>query len=110
MEISDDILCLFSAEISTRDGSYVIEVPEQELTLGEAETEVPYRIAIIPQTATQSDAESTQQPSQSEDQSDPPVSEGDHRTVEIEDIGEQGDGIAHVERGYLWRSSVGTDR
>ncbi|WP_435158627.1 TRAM domain-containing protein [Haladaptatus sp. DFWS20] len=26
---------------------------------------------------------------------------GDHRTVEIESIGEQGDGIARVDRGYV---------
>lgn len=25
----------------------------------------------------------------------------DQRTVDIEEIGEQGDGIAHVERGYI---------
>jgi len=31
----------------------------------------------------------------------PPVDEGERRTVDIEDIGEKGDGIARVERGYV---------
>ncbi|WP_328766624.1 TRAM domain-containing protein [Haloarcula nitratireducens] len=31
----------------------------------------------------------------------PPVEEGETRRVEIEDIGEQGDGVARVERGYV---------
>ena len=33
--------------------------------------------------------------------SGPPVQEGELREVEIEDIGDQGDGIARVERGYV---------
>jgi len=31
----------------------------------------------------------------------PPVTEGEQRTVEIEDIGDQGDGITRVERGFV---------
>lgn len=34
-------------------------------------------------------------------ESTPPVTEGDYRTVEIETIGDQDDGIARVERGYV---------
>ncbi|EJN57658.1 TRAM domain-containing protein [Halogranum salarium B-1] len=30
-----------------------------------------------------------------------PVEKGDQRTVDIEDIGEQGDGIARTDRGYV---------
>jgi len=32
---------------------------------------------------------------------EPPVNEGDRRNVEIEDIGDQGDGITRVERGFV---------
>lgn len=35
------------------------------------------------------------------DTSGPPVEEGEVRDVEIEDIGDKGDGIARVERGYV---------
>jgi predicted RNA-binding protein with TRAM domain len=31
----------------------------------------------------------------------PPVSEGERRTVTVESVGEQGDGIAKVDRGYV---------
>jgi Predicted RNA-binding protein, contains TRAM domain len=31
----------------------------------------------------------------------PPVEEGEQRDVEIEHLGDQGDGIAKVERGYV---------
>ena len=31
----------------------------------------------------------------------PPVEEGETRTVEIENIGDQGDGITRVERGFV---------
>ena len=31
----------------------------------------------------------------------PPVEEGEQRTVEIEDLGDQGDGITRVERGFV---------
>jgi predicted RNA-binding protein with TRAM domain len=32
---------------------------------------------------------------------EPPVEEGERREVEIEDIGDQGDGITRVERGFV---------
>jgi len=32
---------------------------------------------------------------------EPPVENGETRTVEIEDIGDQGDGLARVERGFV---------
>lgn len=113
MKISEDLLCLFSAEVERRDGSYVIEVPEQELTLGDIDANTAYRVALLP-TATSSKEKDTasqqqvspepvkeQSPDQDRRDSGPPVEEGEQRTVEIEDIGEQGDGIARVERGYV---------
>lgn len=45
------------------------------------------------------------QPTDHEDQQQdfegPPVEEGNRREVEIENLGDQGDGIAKVERGYV---------
>ncbi len=113
MEISDRLKCLFTAEIEETDGSYVIEVPDQELRLGDIEPGGTYRVAILPSDApngTQSDRESeTTSDRSSRDRSEPekyktpapPVEEGDQRRVEIQDIGEQGDGITRVERGFV---------
>ncbi len=36
-----------------------------------------------------------------DDEPDPPVTEGEQQTVEIETLGEQGDGLTHVEQGFV---------
>jgi predicted RNA-binding protein with TRAM domain len=97
MKISEELQCLFSASIEEQDGSYVIDVPERELR----ET---YRVALV-SSPTQSEPEQSEQAetgsqSQREPQ-EPPVEESETREVEIEDIGEQGDGITRVERGFV---------
>ena len=103
MELSDTLLCLFSSEIDHSDGSYTIEIPDREVELGDLELGESYRIALIPQARTQpdSDTDANEESAQATDESSPPVAEGDHRTVDIETIGDQGDGIARVERGYV---------
>jgi predicted RNA-binding protein with TRAM domain len=106
MEISDNLHCLFSATIEERDGSHLIELPERELDLGAIERGGTYRVAILPTAGSQTSPEPTRDEDVDTDASDrdrpePPVEEGETRTVEIEDIGSQGDGITRVERGYV---------
>lgn len=48
---------------------------------------------------TQSDADATA--TTQDDPDGPPVTEGERRTVTIEALGDEGDGIAKVERGYV---------
>ena len=98
MQISDDVLCLFSAQVTEQDGSYVIEIPQRELTLGEINEDRIYRVALAA-TETSSGEVGNQEPEN--DRSAPPVAKGDQRTVDIVDIGKQGDGIARIERGYV---------
>jgi predicted RNA-binding protein with TRAM domain len=54
---------------------------------------------------TQSEPEQTEQAEPESQQQrqppEPPVEEGETREVEIEDLGEQGDGITRVERGFV---------
>jgi predicted RNA-binding protein with TRAM domain len=89
MVYPDDIRCLFSAELRhTDDGAYVIDVPDRELSMGTLDPHERYQVALMPLTG---DA----------DRPAAPVEVGDERTVEIETIGEQGDGIARVERGFV---------
>ena len=105
VQIPDSLRCLFTAALSQRDGSFVIEVPKEEIDAGEITSEKTYHIAIFPE---RSQARSPERP-QSRQQDDtqtaspqtPPVSEGETRTVTIETTGDQGDGIARVERGYV---------
>ncbi|WP_135825456.1 TRAM domain-containing protein [Halorussus ruber] len=104
MEISDKLLCLFSADVTIEDDKYVVEVPRREIETGSVEPGETYRVALI-----SDDSESSTQSSESEQnkssgapsEPQPPVEEGEIRYVEVEDIGKQGDGIARVERGYV---------
>jgi predicted RNA-binding protein with TRAM domain len=96
MEIADELLCLYSAEL-TRDGdSYVIEIPQREVTTGTLSVGKTYRVGLL--LADQTTSSSQQTPTSD---ADPPVEPGDIVDVEIEDIGEQGDGIARVGPGYV---------
>ncbi|MFC4548974.1 MULTISPECIES: TRAM domain-containing protein [Halorussus] len=105
MEISDKLLCLFSADVTIEDDKYVVEVPRREVDSGSIQPGETYRVALI-----SNDSESTESESKSEStnksggppsEPQPPVEEGEIRYVEVEDIGKQGDGIARVERGYV---------
>ena len=95
MEISDKLLCLFSAEVEEKGDRFVVEVPRREVETGSLAAGETYRVALVAGADTGStDAESSDEPQ-------PPVEAGEIRYVEIEDLGKQGDGIARVERGYV---------
>jgi predicted RNA-binding protein with TRAM domain len=101
MEISDQLRCLFSATVEQQDDSYLIEVPGQEIQIGDVRPGETYRVAILPADSG-GDPEGTEAaPESAREPPAPPVEEGDQRDVEIEDIGEQGDGITRVERGFV---------
>jgi predicted RNA-binding protein with TRAM domain len=124
MDIPDNLLCLFSANVEERRDSYVVEIPKHEITNGDVRSGETYRTAILASNAntantanteteagTRSASESdgtpdstpTSETDETEDRdvSKPPVEEGEIREVDIEDIGEQGDGITRVERGFV---------
>jgi predicted RNA-binding protein with TRAM domain len=100
MEISEKLLCLFSAEVEETDDRYVVEVPKREIETGSVGAGETYRVALISGDGevASADAEVSEAPS---DEPQPPVEAGEIRYVEIEDLGKQGDGIARVERGYV---------
>jgi predicted RNA-binding protein with TRAM domain len=103
MEISEKLLCLFSADIETEGDRYVVEVPRREIDTGAVETGDTYRVALITADAEAAAAESGggSATATGRDEPQPPVEPGEIRYVEVEDIGKQGDGIARVERGYV---------
>jgi len=101
MEISDQLHCLFSATVEEQGDSYVVEVPEQEVRLGDLQAGETYRVAVLP-SPSNDEANDTDTESQRErGPPEPPVEQGEERTVEIEDLGDQGDGLARVERGFV---------
>ncbi|MFC7098219.1 TRAM domain-containing protein [Halobaculum marinum] len=101
MEISDELLCLFSAEVRDDGDRYTVEIPKREVDTGSVEPGTVYRVALIEREgAAAADTASADTPA-STDGPQPPVERGEIRYVEIEDLGKQGDGIARVERGYV---------
>lgn len=105
MHVPDNILTVFSAKVEERDGTPVVVVPERELSVGDLTLGDTYRIAILRQPEGEETGStvggSTPNGRRTEDTTAPPVQEGDLCEVEIEDIGEQGDGIARVGPGYV---------
>lgn len=104
MQNLDETLTLFSAEIEYRGNDPVLLVPEQELEIGALEEDGTYRVAVFPTMDVEpvSQGGSASGRTQAiQEGSEPPVSEGDVVEVEIEDVGEQGDGIARVGPGYV---------
>ncbi|WP_303650708.1 TRAM domain-containing protein [Halorubrum ezzemoulense] len=101
MEISEQLRCLFSGKVEERNESYVVEIPEQELLLGDLEADKTYRVAVLPSPTTSESTTTGADPQPEQASQTPPVEKGEQRTVEIEDIGDQGDGITRVERGFV---------
>jgi predicted RNA-binding protein with TRAM domain len=102
--ISDSLQCLFSASVTERNGSYVIEVPRRELESGNVSEDEPHRVGVLTHEPTsQSVASKNESPreTESDPRQGPPVEEGEIVEVEIESFGEQGDGIAKIDRGYV---------
>ena len=105
-EIPDSLQSLFTATVEQRDGRYVVEIPTSEV---EHEAAVPgrtYRVAVLPTVNTDTDestapAEDGETTDRTPGRPAPPVDEGEIRDVTIESVGDQGDGIAKVERGYV---------
>jgi len=105
MEISDDLLCLLTAQVSAEDDSYHIEIPEREIENGAIDTSGAYRVAMLPtESSTEPDFSVDQQteptPEPESDQQ-PPVDIGETCEVEIDSIGDKGDGITRIDRGYV---------
>ena len=117
MNISVDVLCLYSARITEQDNTYTIEVPKREVQQGSLQGGETYRVALISSTTNESTSgtdtqeeedtraeetpERNSQPRSHDARSDPPVSEGEMREVEIESLGDQGDGITKIDGGYV---------
>jgi len=105
MNVPHQLSCLFSATVENQDQSYVIEIPKDEIKTGYTDPTDQYQVALL-STSTQSEdtdeeTNQTAEPEPSSDRKEPPVDVGETRVVEIEEIGDQGDGLTRVDRGYV---------
>src|SRR6056297_1368029 len=106
VEISDSLRSLFSAQIEERDGSYVVDIPASEIEHDALAADETYRVAILASKSSTGQKTQQEQPrstaqGSTQTSDGPPVDEGEVRNVTIETTGDQGDGIAKVEHGYV---------
>ena len=127
VEITDSLACLYTGRVESRGDDYVVTVPASEIEHGSVSVGETYRIAVLDRAgpddgdsaadadaASVPDADGSSGGAPSDDgqrptsrgaagavQPDPPVSEGEVRDVTIETLGDKGDGIAKIERGYV---------
>lgn len=101
MDVSDGVYTIFTAEIESVR-TPVISVPQQELRVGELETGERYRIAVLPPLNQPESSRVSGGPQNYSQRSEgPPVEVGETVDVEIEDMGDQGDGLARIGPGYV---------
>ena len=101
---TDQIACRYIAQIEDDGGRYTIEVPDAEVEFGSLAANGAYHITIEHTGETQRATDDNAQQAETDTQSTPvqaPVAEGEELDVEIEDVGQQGDGIARVGPGYV---------
>lgn len=104
VEISGDLLCLYTAEIDSTGDTHTLEVPKREVEHGSLDPNETTRVAVFSTSASASQSESpsnTQAASRSHYSESPPVDDGDLVDVEIDSLGDQGDGIGRVGPGYV---------
>ena len=105
VEIPDSLRSVFSATVRQRDEEYVVEVPSGEIAHDAVSLGATYRVAVFESSPTTEGGERNHRSSDRSQRTshppEPPVEEGEIRDVTIETVGDQGDGIAKVERGYV---------
>ncbi|MDS0284581.1 TRAM domain-containing protein [Haloarcula onubensis] len=107
-QISDSLRLLFETSVRDEGDRYTVAIPSELVENGSIDTTESYRVALLaaadePSEPTESDTDrsvSRPEPAPSHTQG-PPVEEGEVRTVSIDTLGDQGDGIAKVERGFI---------
>lgn len=104
VEIPDALCTLFSARVEQQGGRCVLEIPSNEVEHDAVRANETYRIAVLeshPSAGATAQQQTTPKQTNSGDSAVPPVEEDELRDVTIKTIGDQGDGIAKVERGYV---------
>ena len=107
VEIPDSLRSVFSATVQEQDGTYVLEVPSREIDHDAVAAGKTYRVALLSSPTSEGRLDEASQRSTRSEAArqdgppEPPVEEGEVCDVTIETLGDQGDGIAKVERGYV---------
>jgi predicted RNA-binding protein with TRAM domain len=106
-EISDSLRLLFETSVRKEGDRYVVSIPSELVEDGNVSTDTLYRVALLGTESPAEEPPAEPQPQESTrsigdtQPQGPPVEEGEVRTVSIDTLGDQGDGIAKVERGFI---------
>lgn len=111
-----EMISLHTAQVERQGGDFVVRIPEQFVADGEIDAGDSYRVGLYPSPkesrprhppikSVERSSSSIRdggrgRRTQHREDTEPPVEEGDVMEVEIENIGEQGDGIAKTEEGF----------
>jgi len=102
VNIAGDLLCLYTADIDTTGDTYTIDVPKRELELGQLDHNETAQVALFSTPTSNPNQRSNDQSATQRSHSEsPPVEEGEVVDVEIDSLGDQGDGIGRVGPGYV---------
>lgn len=114
-DVLKELKTLFSAEVVEIDGEYYIQIPKREVDLENVSLGDVYKTALLSTNPVENRAShmgvdstgqtrhnTTAQSGVADDEyGEPPVSEGETMEVDIESVGEEGDGVAKVDRGFV---------
>ena len=88
---------MFTGKVTEMDGSYYIQLPDDEVQYGSVDVGSPVSVSL---TSTGTSRETNSNKNNQYGDLQPPVEQGDLEEVTIEDMGDQGDGIARID-GYV---------
>ncbi|SDY63219.1 TRAM domain-containing protein [Halopenitus persicus] len=106
-EIPDSLRLLYETTLEKRDGQYTISIPKEIVDGSSLTTDDVYRVALLASAKEAQDEAASSERATNDNDSNrngndtPPVEEGEVRSVTIDTLGDQGDGIAKVERGFI---------
>lgn len=110
-EISDSLRLLYETTLEEREDEYVLTLPKGLVEDSSLANDSSYRVALLDSASDsrQSKSDRSETIPQVTEPTDeqriesqgPPVEIGDVRSVTIDTLGDQGDGIAKVERGFI---------
>ena len=100
VSIPASLKAVISGTVTERNGEYVIELPPSEIELDGIRTGETYRVAIHEHGEPNGDQQKAA-PQRTSRPPEPPVQAGDIVDVTVEAVGDEGDGIAKVDRGYV---------
>jgi len=89
MDISEELTCLFTAEVEEHGQSYVLEVPKQEVDVGYVDPTEDYQVALVgtAEAFTTRSSESSDTHDQQPETDQPPVSKRRNSGCRISELG-----------------------